>query len=112
MCAFTSSIDQNYSMKPKCTFKPGVYYIFIQLDWNHDNINQFWFNYLSDSEIYAEEVFTTNNFEFLKSCIKSYAKSKVKKFRSPKKSKGIEIKHENGKNTGGYGFYYYENNNK
>ena len=24
----------------------------------------------------------------------------------------MEIKHETGKNTGGYGFYYYENNNE
>jgi hypothetical protein len=36
----------------------------------------------------------------------------VKKTRAPKKSKDMVIKHETGKNTAGYGFYYYENNSK
>lgn len=68
---------------------------------------------LSKQEIDYEVLYDEDNFKFLKECLKSYARNNVKKFRKPaKKGKGMEIKNELGLNTAGYGFYYYENNNK
>jgi hypothetical protein len=111
VCANYSNIDQNVSIKPKGTFKPGEYWAYIQCDWNHPNINQFVFSILCEEEIKYEVIDNPGNF-FLRDCLKSYAKNNIKKFRSPKKGRGMEIKHETGNNTAGFGFYYYENNNE
>ena len=74
ICGFEANSAENFWIKPDNAFKPGEYWIRIEVDWNHDNLNEYCVNFLTQNEIDIYEDFETDHFTFLKQCMMSYAK--------------------------------------
>lgn len=103
--------SDTYTLESETYLDEGIYFAYLQCDWNTDFINSFAFSVLG----YNVKIRQARNDEypnFLKSCIKDFAKHKITDARTKEGDLDISAKHYLGELTAGYGFHYYQNESK
>jgi len=103
--------SDTYTLESETYLDEGIYFAYLQCDWNTDFINSFAFSVLG----YNVKIRQARNDEypnFLKSCIKDFAKHKITDARTKEGDLDISAKHYLGELTAGYGFHYYQNKSK